>query len=180
MRQPPLFHRVLGDSIASVPGPIAALHDTGTGKTWHGTATVTAGSPVLARLICAVTRFPPPARDVPVTVEMKPDGDGELWRRWFGGFLLTSRLTAGPAPQTIQEQMRAVTVQLRLVPDSTGVTQIPEGVRVLGLKLPKIFWPTLDVRESASGSHYQFLVGMKLWGHLLLRYEGHLAIRSVE
>jgi hypothetical protein len=47
----------------------------------------------------------------------------------------------------------------------------------MGIPLPKLFWPTLDVRESADDDVYGFNVAMHLRGGLLLRYEGHLETR---
>ncbi len=77
----------------------------------------------------------------------------------------------------IDETLGGVTVRLRLLPDAQGVQQITESVRLMGVPLLSLFWPTLNVRESADGDVYEFNVAMHLWGSLLLRYEGHLEMR---
>jgi hypothetical protein len=94
-----------------------------------------------------------------------------------GAHSMASRLTPGSAPGMIDERLVGVTVRLRLLPDAQGVRQITEGVRLIGIPLPKLFWPTLDVRESADDDVYGFNVAMHLSGSLLLRYEGHLETR---
>ena len=172
--QPPLFHRVLDDDWGRIPAAIVAVHDIGDGKVWHGAATVTAGSSLLARLVRALAGFPPSAEIVPLTVEMTPNAGGEIWRRRFGDHLLTSRLGPGRAPGTVKETLSAVTVSMRLVPDERGVQQVTESVHLLGVPLPRLLWPALDVREGADGDQYLFRVAMHLWGALLLRYEGYL------
>ncbi len=175
--QPPLFHRVLGEDAERVPAVILAVHDIGDGAVWHGEATVEAGRSLLARLVRSCLALPPPNDRVPLSVEMTPAGDGEIWHRRFGAHSMASRLTPGSAPGTIDERLGGVTVRLRLLPDAQGVRQITEGVRLIGIPLPKLFWPTLDVRESADDDVYRFNVAMHLSGSLLLRYEGHLETR---
>lgn len=172
--QPPLFHRVLGRDVERVPAVVLAVHDVGDGAIWHGEVTVETGRSPLARLVHSCVGFPPPADRVRLTVEMTPAGDGEIWRRQFGAHEMTSRLLPGSAPGTIEETLGGVTVRLRLRPDARGVEQITENVRLAGIPLPKLFWPTLDIRESADGDVYRFEVAMHLWGSLLLRYDGHL------
>lgn len=177
MRQP-LFHRVLGDMLELLPSPIATIHDIGEGTTWHGIAKVTAGTAPLARLVGALAGFPRTAESVPLSVQMVPHGDGEIWRRQFGDAPLSSRLRTGPEPGTIEETMSGVTVRLRLVPEDGGLRHAPLGVRLFGLSLPRLFWPRLDVRETAEGQDYRYSVAMHLWGMLLIRYEGHLDTRA--
>jgi len=174
MTRPPLFHRAYGDALAWLPRPIVQVHDIGTGKTWRGEATISAGSSLLAKVVRAGASFPPAADAVPVTVEMIPTDEGETWRRRFGDFPLNTSLRAGRTPGTIEETLGPVTAILRLVPDKSGVTQIPEGYRLLGLSLPRFLWPVLDVRESAEGGKYRFKVAMHLWGALIQGYEGWL------
>lgn len=177
--QPPLFHRVLGEDAKRVPAAILAVHDVGDSAVWHGEATVETGRSLLARLVRSCLGFPPSAGRVPLSVEMTPAGSGEVWRRRFGAHAMTSRLVPGSAPGTIEETLGGVTVCLRLRPDARGVQQITENVRLAGIPLPKLFWPTLNIRESADGDVYRFDVAMHLWGRLLLRYEGYLDTQVV-
>lgn len=172
--QPPLFHRVLGEDVERIPAAILAVHAIGDGAVWHGEATVETGRSLLARLVCTCVGFPPSADRAPLMVEMTPAAGGEIWRRRFGAYAMTSRLVPGPAPGTIEEKLGGVTVCLRLRPDARGVQQITENVRLAGIPLPSLFWPTLDIRETADGDVYRFDVAMHLWGSLLLRYEGYL------
>lgn len=174
MTRRPLFHRVYGDALAELPRPIVRLHDIGAGRTLRGAATIRVGRSLIAKVVRAAAGLPPAGEQVPVTVEMTANEDGEIWRRRFGDFPLDTRVRPGKAPATIEETLGPVTATLRLVPDGTGVQQIPEGYRLLGLSLPGVLWPDLDVRESAEGGVYRFKVVMRLWGVLIQSYEGWL------
>jgi Domain of unknown function (DUF4166) len=83
-----------------------------------------------------------------------------------------TRLRGGRLPGTVEERLGAVTATLRLAADGTGVQQIPDGYRLLGVTLPRVLWPELDVRESAEDGIYRFKVVMRLWGVLIQSYEG--------
>ena len=132
------------------------------------------GPSLITKVVRAIAGLPPAGEHVPVTVEMTANGNGEIWRRKFGEFPLDTRVRPGQAPGTIEETLGPVTATLRLVPDGTGVRQIPEGYRLLGVPLPGFLWPDLDVRESAEGGVYRFKVVMRLWGVLIQSYEGWL------
>jgi uncharacterized protein DUF4166 len=170
----PLFHRAYGQALQRIPRAIVHIHDIGEGKTWQGEAAIAMGTSFLAKAIGTIAGFPPPADAVPVTVEMTPAGDGEIWRRKFGACPFNTQVRAGKLPGTIEETLGVVTAVLRLVPDDTGVQQIPEGYRLFGIPLPRMVWPELDVRESAEGDRYRFKVAMRLWGVPIQRYEGWL------
>ncbi|MEM9589951.1 MAG: DUF4166 domain-containing protein [Pseudomonadota bacterium] len=172
--QPPLFHRVVGEALSDLSPPVVAIHDVGDGKTWHGAATVEVGRSLLARLVSAVVGFPPTATSVPLTVEMAPYGDGERWVRKYGDAPLVSYIIPGPTPGMIEETMSGVTVCLRLDTEDGGLRHVPTGVRLFGVPLPRVLWPTLDVREDADGELYRYSVAMHLWGMLLVCYAGNL------
>lgn len=172
--RPPLFHRAYGAALERIPQPIVRVHDIDSGRTWRGQATIAVGSSLIAKAVRAAAGLPPAGDQVPLAVEMTPDGDGEIWQRRFGNFPLNTRVCAGRVPGTVDERLGPVTATLRLAADETGVQQIPEGYRLLGVSLPKVLWPQLDVRESAEGGIYRFKVVMRLWGVLIQNYEGWL------
>jgi len=172
--RPPLFHRAYGEALARLPAVIVRIHDIGAGRTWHGEVSVTAGSSFIARLVRAVTALPPASGSVPISVEMRPDGDGETWHRRFADHSLTTHLRLGRTPGTIEEKLWPATAVLHLEPDEAGVQQVLIGFRVFGLPLPRLLWPTLDVRESADGGRYRFKAAMKLGTMPLETYEGWL------
>ncbi len=74
--------------------------------------------------------------------------------------------------------MSGVTVCSRLNVKDGGLRHVPIGVRLLGIPLPRVVWPTLDVREDADGETYRYSVAIHLWGMLLVRYAGHLETRE--
>ena len=176
MPDAPLFHRLYGcEALARLPEPIVKLHDIAALRLWQGEAEVRQGRSLAARLICRVLGFPPPAEHVTLTVAMEPDGDGEVWRRRFGTYPMTTTLRAGPLPGTVEERFWPFAAVSRLDPDATGVTQVLVGLRVSGVPLPRALWPRLQVRESADGTRYRFSVNAAFpWGAPLGHYEGWL------
>jgi hypothetical protein len=174
MPEVPLFHRLYGEeALARLPKPIVKLHDIAEPRVWHGEAEVRQGGSFTARLICRLFGFPPPAERVALTVAMEPDGEGEIWRRAFGGHPMTTTLRAGPLPGTVEERFWPFAALSRLEADAAGVTQVLVGLRALGVPLPRVLWPRLAVRESAEGSLYRFSVRVGFpWGAPLAHYEG--------
>jgi hypothetical protein len=171
----PLFHRLYGDALTLLPGPIVKLHDISRPRVWHGEAQVSQGDSFAARLVCGALGFPPPAERVALTVTMEPNGGGEIWQRAFGSHLMTTELRPGRLPRTVEETVWPLTAISRLDPDEGGVTQILVGLRMLGLPLPPALWPRLDVRESADGARYRFSVKAAFpWGTPIGHYQGWL------
>jgi hypothetical protein len=91
----PLYRRLLGDAYEALPAPIRAMHDLDQSITAQGRANVDRGATFGARIIAAVTGFPPAGRDIPVTVEFRLRGGREIWRRDFAGRVLLSTQEEG-------------------------------------------------------------------------------------
>ena len=175
MQEPLLFHRLYGAALGFLPSPIVRVHDVEKMRTWHGEACVSQGETLSARALCWLLGFPPPGRSVPLSVVMERNGEMETWRRRFGDHAMATRLRAGDAPCTVEETFWPFTAVSRLDPDDTGVTQVLVAFRVLGLPLPRPFWPKLEVREGAAGTRYLFSVAAYFpWGTLIGKYEGWL------
>jgi hypothetical protein len=171
----PLFHRLYGNALTLLPGPIVKLHDISRPRTWHGEAQVSQGDSFASRLVCRTLGFPPPAERVTLSVAMEPDAGGEIWQRAFGPHLMTTQHRAGRLPRTVEETVWPLTAISRLDADADGVTQVLVGLRLLGLPLPRALWPRLEVRESAEGTRYRFSVRAAFpWGAPIGKYEGWL------
>jgi hypothetical protein len=173
----PLFHRLYGDSLSHLPQPIVRIHEVRDTSTWRGAAWVAQGTSLAAKLLCWLLRFPPRGEAVPLVVVMERSGNGEIWRRKFGNHPMTTRLVPGRLPRTVEETLAAVTLVSRLDPEASGVLQVPVGLRILGLKLPRFLWPKITARESTEGTRYRFMIAVGLpWGTPLVRYEGWLDV----
>ncbi len=165
MQPIPLFHRAYGDALARLPAPIVRVHDIRRDRIWHGEARIVRGTSLAARAICGFFRLPPTGDAIPLDVVMTLQGPGEIWTRHFGKHRMISSLALGAAPGTVEETSWPVTGVSRLDADAEGVTQVLVDLRVFGLRLPRLFWPKLAVREGAAGDRYQFSVAIALpWG----------------
>ena len=81
----PLYRRLLGEAYDAMPAPLRAMHDLANEMTAEGTATVTRGKGLLARLAAAIVGFPQAGENVPVRVDFKVEHGRERWTRSFAG-----------------------------------------------------------------------------------------------
>jgi hypothetical protein len=170
----PLFHCAYGGALPYLPAPILKVHDIRAERTWHGEARVTRGDSLAARFVCWLLRFPPEG-EVPLQVTMAPDGTGESWKRRFGDHPMTTRLAPGKLAHTVEETLAPITLVSRLDADGSGVNQVPVGLRLFGIELPRILWPQITARESSEGPRYRFMISIALpWNAPLVHYEGWL------
>ena len=172
---PPLFHKLYGPALASLPAPIRRLHDVVEPLTLHGAARIEIGKSWLANFVSNLLRFPPPGEDVPLRLVIAPDGPGERWERSFGGHKMPTRLMPGTNRANVEEHLWPFVATSKVVPDEDGVDQHLTGLKCLGLSLPRALWPRISVREGSDGGHYTFSMAIRFpWGTPLIQYEGWL------
>jgi len=171
----PLFHRLYGPALSSLPAPIHTLHDVAERKTFRGAARIEIGAGRIAQFVSRLLRFPPASEKTMLTLVMTPEGNGELWERSFGNFKMTTRLSPGKRPASVEERLWPFTAVSEIKPDSQGVIQVLTGLRCLSVALPRLLWPKMDVREGADGSRYTFSRSIRFpWNTPLILYEGWL------
>src|SRR5262249_43294731 len=68
-----LYRRLLGEAYDRMPAPLRALHDLRTEMAVEGSATVTRGPGVLARLAAALVGFPHAGEEVAVRVDFRSE-----------------------------------------------------------------------------------------------------------
>jgi hypothetical protein len=80
-----LYQRVLGKDFDRLPPILQRFHSRPQGGKASGFVTVRRGGGWLQHAMSQALRLPPPGEDIPVTLEVVPQGERELWVRRFGG-----------------------------------------------------------------------------------------------
>lgn len=178
---PRLFEAALGDEWPMAPATVRRLHDIWDEEHFAGRARVTRGGSILARLTCAVFRFPPATgpgqNDIPVSVEIRRGGEGEVWTRDFDGRRFRSHLSPRSAggDGLLWERFGPVRCGLRIGVRDGELTFAVENWRLFGLPMPRALAPGTSARESERDGRFQFNVDLTspLTG-LIVRYQGWL------
>jgi len=150
----PLYRHVLGPALDTLPQPVRALHDATGARRWSGRAEVRRGKGLPARILVRLFGFPTAGRDVPVTVEFRPEGGGEagaeLWTRRFGDRAFSSLQWRGTGRNAhlLMERFGPFTVALALEVDGPRLRLIPRSWFLLGLPLPRALMPGGDSFET--------------------------------
>jgi hypothetical protein len=177
-RQVPLYQRLLGDAWASLPQPLAALHDLKVDLTAEGVAMVERGTGLLARLVAVLFRFPHQTPAVPVKVSFHVQDGKEIWQRSFAGKSFSSVQFEGRGrfERLLCERFGPLTFGLALVVDGGRLRLIVRRWSFLGLALPLALAPGGDSYEFADQGRFNFHVEIAhpLTG-LIVRYRGWLA-----
>jgi hypothetical protein len=169
-----VFHRVLGDDFERLAPQVRALHTVERETIWRGEATITRGTHWLVPFFALTTQLPPSAANVPTQVTLAPDGDGETWRRDFGGARMASRYRAWNG--RLVERLGLVEFYFSLGEHDGELLWATTGVRLLGfIPLPPTWFARVRCRERQNGERFEFLVEAALpWIGRIIRYEGWL------
>ena len=175
----PPFQRVLGRSFEDLAVPVRRLHSLTAPTTVSGLADIDVAPGAIRAAICWLAGLPKPGRDVPVSVEFRPDGRGGVrWTRRFGGRGYASSFRAeqrcgGPL---LIERFGPFHLEFRLEAVAGGVSWLLVGVTCVGIHAPAWALPKARCLESSDGNRYRFDIEaeMPLIG-LLIRYRGWLA-----
>ncbi|WP_422364897.1 DUF4166 domain-containing protein [Pelagibius sp.] len=172
----PLYRRVLGDDFERLPGAVKRLHDHSGQLCANGLCRVSRGSGVVSRVIARLFALPPSGESLPVRVCFIAEGEAELWERDFAGHRLKTR-QGGLAgrPGLIYETFGPgrFIVRPRVMPHGLDLELL--GVRLLGLPLPRLFWPRIRGHEGEDAGRFTFDVAIMLpLVGLLVAYSGFL------
>lgn len=171
---PPLIPGHLGRDFDLLPTPVRAVHDWAGCLRLEGRAEVTRGRGPVGRLLVAIFRFPPEARDIALTVTKRTRPGGEVWERDFGGRRFRSVLARDG--QGLSERFGPFSFRLGLgVVD--GALQFPVTRGRLGpLPLPRVLLPESRAAERAEDGRFRFDVELRapLGLGLIVRYRGWL------
>jgi hypothetical protein len=156
----PLYRKLLGSALDTLPGPVKVLHAGQRTERWHGAASVRRGRGALAGLIAALIGFPREGDGVPVAVTIEPNQDGELWTRDFGGQVFRSHQSCGTGKDSLLlvERFGVVRVAVALVADSERLLLVPRRWSVLRIPMPRALLPTGTCFETEVDGRFHFHV----------------------
>jgi NAD(P)-dependent dehydrogenase (short-subunit alcohol dehydrogenase family) len=173
---PTLFQSALADRWSQLPTEHQILHSVQDLDSFSGTAQVTRGRSIIARVAAWIFGFPPAAEDVPVTVTKIRTEKGETWERDFGGRVFRSYLTPAPAPYRYREHFWPFNYELDIPVEQGCMRLTVRRGWFLGFPMPRFLLPKSDSREYVEDGVFRFDValGAPLGGGLIVRYQGQL------
>lgn len=173
----PLFPKILGDAFRTLPPAVQALHDSPKRRRWHGRAQVRRGRGLVARLICALVKFPRSGSDVPVSVEFTPEGNAERWTRIFADKKFSSVHSCGSGrdERLVVERFGVARFSLALVADGSRLLFVPRRWSLLGIPMPNMLLPRGMSFETELDGRFQFDISVTVPGiGLIIAYSGWL------
>lgn len=174
-----LYEMILGENWVLLPPQLRAMHDVSSTLTAMGSADVERGGNVVARMLATVGGLPNAGRDVPLEVRMSATATGETWVRSFGRRDFASHQAiarSGKGRPILEERVGPVTLSFQLTFDGTRLNLTPHAWSLLGLPLPRRFFPITTAFERVNGDgRFSFFVeaALPLVG-LIVRYTGWL------
>lgn len=148
----PLYVRSIGAAYASLPRPVARLHDLTAGAVWRGRANIDGARGMFARFAARVFGFPPANADVPVSVAFTVRDGVETWHRTFGRHAFMSLQYAAPDSGLIIERFGAVAFAMEAAASAQGIDLHLRRGSVLGVPLPRWLWPRIAANERVDGA----------------------------
>lgn len=176
-----LFARALGRSFDTMPAAVRNGHAVDDRIVLEGRASVAGAASLPGRLIARMFGLPGSGADVPVRVEMRAQGSGEIWTRTMGTRVFHSRLrpVAGRRAR-ITERFGPLSVVLELTAGPDGLDLVAAAARLGPLPLPRRLVPRSRATERVDADgRFQFDVPVELPGlGLLVHYRGWLVAVS--
>lgn len=173
------FQRILGPSFEDLAEPVRRLHSMETPTLATGLADIDVARGLMPWLICWLAGLPKSGRDVPVSVEFRPDGNGgEHWVRHFAARRYASSFSAEPrtGATKLVERFGPFRLDFRLRTISEGLIWLLVGVRCIGITVPSWAVPKVTCLESSDGNRYRFNIRAALPGiGPLICYRGWLS-----
>jgi len=172
----PLYVRSIGAAYASLPGPIARLHDLTAGAVWRGRANIGGARGMFARFAARIFGFPPANADVPVSVAFTVRDGVETWHRTFGRHAFMSLQYAAPDSGLIIERFGAVAFAMEAAASVHGIDLHLRRGSVLGMPLPRFLWPCIVAKERVDDADrfcFDVEIGLPVIGRLV-HYQGWL------
>ena len=170
----PLYRRLLGERFEQLPARVRELHDVTDTSVWAGRADVERGRSTLNRMVATLFGLPPAGQDQTLRVTFEVAGDREIWSRAFGDAVFRS--VQYEHGGLLRERVGPSTFVFRWTRQEMGWRWKLQGVRFLGVPLPRFMSPSVCTFESERDGRYHFEVeaALPLLGRLV-RYVGWLS-----
>jgi uncharacterized protein DUF4166/saccharopine dehydrogenase-like protein len=177
----PLYRRILGAAYDTLPQAVRRMHDFDGERIAEGLAAIDRGRGWIARRIALTFGFPQTDSDVPVTVELRREGDREIWQRNFGGQIFSSIQEEGRErlDRLLCERFGPCAFGIALVVDGDHLRFIIRRWSIYGFRMPLWLAPTCLAYEAEYHGRFRFFVELRhrLIG-LIVRYQGLLELRA--
>jgi hypothetical protein len=170
---PALYRSLLGERFDMLPARVRELHDLTEPAVWIGRADVERGRSWVARVLATLFSLPPDGKDQPLRVSFVPGNGQEQWTREFGARTFRSVQFESSGLLSERIGMSCLISALEASPD--GLALRLQGMRVLGISLPRALHLRVRTFESEQDGRYRFEAEAHLpVVGLLVRYAGWL------
>ena len=169
----PLYRRLLGERFEHLPPRVRELHDVQDKSLWTGRADVERGRSMASRCLATVLGLPPSGRDQVLEVRFQAVKGREDWQRSFNGARFRS--VQYERGGFLYERVGPTTFVFALETPADGLSLKLEGVRFVGVPLPRFAWPSVCTFECEREGRYCFQVeaALPMIGRVV-RYAGWL------
>lgn len=177
---PPLLARILGPAFDDLPDAVRSAHAVTDLQVLRGRVSVDGGDTSMGRFVARLIGFPDQTHDAPITVEMRREGNAEVWTRRIGGRQFVSRLDACPlGPGYGTEKFGLLMFVVAYASGSAGLDLSVISAKFGGFRLPAWLTPRARASEHVdSCGRFAFAVSIELpcLGRLV-RYRGWLVAK---
>jgi len=177
----PLYRRILGTAYDTLPKAVQRLHAFDGERVAQGRAAIDRGNGWIARRIARAFGFPQVSGEVPVTVELRREGDREVWQRNFGDQVFSSIQEEGRGrlDGLLCERFGPCAFGIALVVDGDHLRLIIRRWTLYGFPIPLWLAPICVAYEGEFNGRFRFFVELRhrLIG-LIVRYQGLLEVRA--
>jgi len=156
----PLWRRILGDEFDALPAAVRAMFDHNGHRFARGTADVVAGDSVIARICIALSGFPAPGTDIPVSILFLSEGAADIWYRTFRNRTFASRHSG--SDHVLYEQFGALTFVFRLGGSADAVRFDMTETWLFGITLPRWARPRIAASQSQADGRFRFEIAVDL------------------
>ncbi|MBE1282603.1 MAG: DUF4166 domain-containing protein [Rhodobacteraceae bacterium] len=166
-------------SKAELPRAVTELHSHS--GHYCGLCEIERGRGPFVWMLLWLGRFQRAGEDVPVSLDVRHDGQVWTWHRNFGGHVTASILSHDPQHNCVVERMGALKMCLKPVFQGGQIHVSLTRLTVFGLRCPRGFLPVSETTESEDAQkryHFDVAARLPVLG-LLIRYRGWLRPRAV-